>query len=307
MQTPAQTLTVSGIIENGFFIGLKNAASLLGAVALWLLTIWIPYINVGTTIGLLGLVAAMSRGKVISPTEIFRASYRKQMGEFFLVAAFMYFGIFIGIAFLVVPGIVIAMAWGLAPLLVIDQGLNPTEALQRSNNLTAGRKWKIFFGALLVSLMTNALVMLLSTLGMKIHAVVGVLLMAMGAVVSMAVGMGAQAHIYGTLTGVGSGEQGGMKPGVVVGGSLGIVAVSMLLLALIGGGTRSAEEDKYRRIAEEYERDLKAKTALDLNGDNADVINTAFEDPKPTQRDVGMAPTEKPSDKRRRNRQNQTR
>src|SRR4051812_5987849 len=103
-------LTVGGIIQNGALTGLKNAASLLGAVALWVLTLWIPYLNVGTTIGLLGLVAAMSKGEVISPTEIFRADYRKQMGEFFLVQAFLSIGVLIGLGFLAIPGLVIALS-----------------------------------------------------------------------------------------------------------------------------------------------------------------------------------------------------
>ena len=33
-------------------IGVKNAPSIIGCVVLWLLTIWVPYINVGTTIAI---------------------------------------------------------------------------------------------------------------------------------------------------------------------------------------------------------------------------------------------------------------
>lgn len=45
-------ITVSSVLSEGIGLGLKNAPSLLGAVILWLLTIWIPYINVGTTIAI---------------------------------------------------------------------------------------------------------------------------------------------------------------------------------------------------------------------------------------------------------------
>lgn len=299
MQTPTHNLTVSGIVQNGFIIGLKNAASLLGAVFLWALTVWIPYLNVGTTIGLLGLVAAMSRGQVISPTEIFNASYRKQMGEFFLVSAFMYFGIFTGILFLIIPGLVIAMAWGLAPLLVIDMGLNPTEALQRSNTLTSGKKWKIFFGTLLTSLTISAVVMLLSTLGMKIHAVVGALLALAGVVVSMSVGMGVQAYIYGTLTGVGPGEKDEVKPGPILGGSLAAIVVSLVLVGVIGGPSKPP-----RNIAV---APPPPAATFDL-GDDADtqptvgerrtrdVVPAGFEETKPNKRDV--------ADSKRRNNRN---
>ena len=38
--------------EEGIGLGIKNAVSMLGATVLWLLTIWIPYLNVGTTISM---------------------------------------------------------------------------------------------------------------------------------------------------------------------------------------------------------------------------------------------------------------
>src|SRR5204862_297050 len=122
------SLTVGGIIENGLSTGLKNVTALLGAVALWVVTLWIPYLNVGTTIGLLGLVAAMSKGERISPTEIFKPHYRERMGEFFLVVAFLFVGVLVGTMFVGIPGLVIALSWSQAALLVIDQGLNPAEA-----------------------------------------------------------------------------------------------------------------------------------------------------------------------------------
>ena len=50
-------LTVNGIINNGFTKGFKYALSVAVNSILWVLTIWFPYIKVGTTIGLFGLVA----------------------------------------------------------------------------------------------------------------------------------------------------------------------------------------------------------------------------------------------------------
>ena len=300
----SSALTVSGIVHNGFIIGMKNAASLVGAVALWLLTVWVPYLNVGTTIGLLGLIAAMSRGQVISPTEIFNANYRKQMGEFFLVGAFVYVGIFMGLMFLVIPGLVIALSWGLAPLLVIDMGINPTEALQRSNNLTAGKKWKILGGTLLASLAVNSLALLVSTLGMKVHAVVGVLFFFIGLVVSVAVAMGAQAHIYGTLTGVGPGEKEDVKAGPIVGGSLAAIVVSLVLVALMGGGMSKPARDldlvpmppPAAALDVGNEPDTTPTAAEHRGGEKRDVVPAGFDEPKPNKRDV--------ADSKRRNNRN---
>ena len=70
-------ITVMGVIQEGIGVGLKNSLSLLGAIVLWILTIWIPYINVGTTIAIYTIPVALSKGKVISPTFIFDAKYRQ--------------------------------------------------------------------------------------------------------------------------------------------------------------------------------------------------------------------------------------
>lgn len=45
-------LKVIPTIQEAIQIGLKNLPSLIGAAALYILTIWIPYINVGTTIAM---------------------------------------------------------------------------------------------------------------------------------------------------------------------------------------------------------------------------------------------------------------
>ncbi len=254
-----QTLTVGGIIQNGFLTGLKNAASLVGAVALWALTIWIPYINVGTTIGLLGLIAAMSKGDVISPTAIFRSEYRKQMGEFFLVQAFIGIGVTIGIFFLVIPGMVIGMAWMLAPLLVIDRGMNPTEALQKSNDLTAGKKWVIFFGVALTVVATQAAVFGLTSLFGYVHWSLGGLLGLAGFVLIISVAMGTQAHIYGVLTGSAPPATRDVNQGMMIGGAIGAAVVGLALVAgMTALGAKSRDEEFTRRMRE---YDAKAQAA----------------------------------------------
>jgi hypothetical protein len=286
-------LTVGGIIQNGILLGLKNAASLLGAVALWLLTVWIPYLNVGTTIGLLGLVAAMSKGEVISPTEIFRADYRKQMGEFFLVQAFLSIGVAIGSAFLVIPGVVIAFAWCLAPLLVIDKSVNPTEALQQSNNLTTGKKWTMFFGMVLTSLAAFAGVMLISVVFGKIHAVLGGLFGLIGFVLVVSISMGAQAYIYGTLTGSSPGSS-DVKDAPVIGGAIGAIVVSFILVALIGGsGGHASSHRDYAAMPSTSSVNTKSDYGLDMTDPapsrSRNVAPALDEDPPPPTRNVATA------------------
>ncbi|MBD3224809.1 MAG: hypothetical protein GF313_08775 [Caldithrix sp.] len=194
------TLTIGNIINNAFRIGMKNIASILGAVILWLITIWIPYLNVGTTIALLGLVVAMSKGGIISPTEIFDAKYRRNMGEFFLLIAFMWIGVTAGYVFVVIPGIVISIAWGQALFLLIDKNLSPTEAMRMSNKLTYGHKWTIFLGQFLLAIiLIVAIYVVVYILGI-IAEFLGFLAGLIGYFVFMAIMLGAAAYIYGELT-----------------------------------------------------------------------------------------------------------
>ena len=146
-----QKLEIIATIKEGISIGMSNIVSIFVNVLLWALTIWIPYLNVGTTIGLwMGIVSKASKGEKVPMTEIFDPKYRKYMGEFFITSGLIGIGVGAGLAFGIIPGIVIGIAWGLAQLLVIDKGKNPTESITLSNNYTYGNKGRIFCISFLV-------------------------------------------------------------------------------------------------------------------------------------------------------------
>ncbi len=198
-------LAVIDTIKEGIGIGMKNAGPIFVNVLLWVLTVWIPYLNVGTTIGLyVGIVSKASKGETIPMTEIFDPKYRKYMGEYFLTAGLMGAGISIGMVFFIIPGLVIALAWSLALLLVIDKGKNPTEALSISNNCTYGYKAKIFCIQFLLSLAASVVVSIFMSIGMAAGSS-GVMffMMLLTLAVSIAcmfIGIGVQASIYKQLT-----------------------------------------------------------------------------------------------------------
>jgi hypothetical protein len=130
---------------------LKNIASILGAVVLWLITIWIPYINVGTTIAVFyGLPLELSRGQVFNPLSIFDVKYRKFMGEFFALLGLYYLSIVPAVLFMIIPGIIIAVGWSFAFLLLIDRECDPSRCLTDSTRYTFGYKWLIFLGELVL-------------------------------------------------------------------------------------------------------------------------------------------------------------
>jgi hypothetical protein len=208
------------VLKEGFTYGTKNIPSLLGALVLWILTIWIPYVNVGTTIAICTLPLQLSRGDIFSPLSIFDKKYYRYMGEYFLLLGLMGIGIVGASLFFIIPGIVVALAWSLAVLLLLDKGLNAAEAIRMSNRLTWGNKWTMFFVAatiyiayFLVSLILGGILgtinlAILSLSGSFEGAIVTGAIMGIFSfivtlallVVCMAFYIGCQASIYGALS-----------------------------------------------------------------------------------------------------------
>ena len=157
-------LNIIATIKDGIAIALVNYLSLVAAAALYLLTIWIPYLNVGTTIAMASLPAEMAKGNVLNPLFIFKGEYRKNMGEFFILMSLMYGAIGVGFMFMVVPGIVLSVAWSFAAVLFVDKGMNALEALRESNRLTYGNKWRIFGAEFLVAFLLGIAVSIVSAI-----------------------------------------------------------------------------------------------------------------------------------------------
>ena len=145
-------MKILSILKEGASLGLRNSLSIIGAYLLYILTIWVPYINVGTTIAIVSLPVSISKGRVISPLEIFYSKYRKNMGTFFLLLFFMFFGYIFSILFLVIPFIILSLSWSQAIFLLVDKGINPMQALNESNKITYNYKIKIFLIQLILSI-----------------------------------------------------------------------------------------------------------------------------------------------------------
>jgi hypothetical protein len=137
-------------------------------------------------------------------TEIFDPKYRKYMGEFFLTSGLIGMGIGVGLVFFIIPGIVIALAWSLAILLVVDKGKNPTEAITMSNNCTYGYKKKIFgiyfsvcflFLVIIVALTGIAYTVNTISFSLLVSALITIILL-----FGIFVTIGLQASIYKQLT-----------------------------------------------------------------------------------------------------------
>ena len=145
--------SVVSILTEGIPLGIKNFVTIFGAAILWLLTFWIPYLNVGTTIAVSTMPMAIADNESPEgPTYIFDSKYRKYMGEYFILMGLMYMAIWTASVFLIIPGIVISLAWSQALYLLFDKQLNPIDALKESNEKTCGHKWTLFFVGLVFNM-----------------------------------------------------------------------------------------------------------------------------------------------------------
>ena len=187
-------ISVSGVLSEGFGIGMKNSVSLLVATVLWLVTIWIPYLNVGTTIAMNSIPIELSKGKIISPTFIFDSKYRRYMGEYFTLIGLMYMAIIPAFFFMVVPAIIISISWSLAIFILLDKGVAPGEALVRSNKATYGYKLTIFGVQFILGVVYGVLFMIFSLIPF-----IGILLVLCLIVGFVVINLGCNAVIYRNL------------------------------------------------------------------------------------------------------------
>lgn len=200
MENNNVSLSVGDIVSNGLSNGLKYFVPLLLTGILYVITIWIPYLNLGTTIGVWDIIAKIGRGESVNPTDIFDPKYRQRIGDFFLLLAFLAAGTFAG---LVVPGAgyVIQIAWMLALPLFVDKGLEPQESITVSNRLTHGNKLTIFFGLLVLGIVIGVGVLILMFVGGAIADILGILLAFIGYLFAVPILLGATAYIYQKLAG----------------------------------------------------------------------------------------------------------
>ncbi|MBR2624452.1 MAG: hypothetical protein IKC96_04920 [Paludibacteraceae bacterium] len=197
-------LPVIETIKEAVKIGVKNAPSIIGAVVLYVLTCWIPYLNVGTTIAICTIPVELSKGKVISPLFIFDAKYRKNFGEFILLVGLMYLGISIAALFLVIPAIVISIAWSLAIYIFLDKGINFAQALTESNRITYGYKKKMFWINVVLQIFIGicwgiAFGIFSALSGSTVGAIIGAILLLAVCICSIAVSISVSGVIYRKL------------------------------------------------------------------------------------------------------------
>lgn len=180
----ASGLELMEVYKRCFLSDAKHLIPVAIASALWLATVWIPFVNIGTTIAMFTLPIWIVEGRKLSPIDLFLGEHRAKMFGFFrlqglvLAACFVFLLVMMsavsrmvlmdamasmpgvprdfGIGFwswvktlllfacAAVPLFMMTTAWSMAPFLLIDKGLEPSEALRTSFKITEGLRLRIF-------------------------------------------------------------------------------------------------------------------------------------------------------------------
>ncbi len=195
-----KTLDFGQTLQDAFVVGVKNAPSVFAAFLLWLVTIWIPYINVGTTIALALLPVELAKGGVYNPLDIFDSKWRRYMGEFFMTAGLQIFPLLISFLFLYIPGIVLSIAWSLSFYFLIEKDKNPVQAIKASNDATYGSKWMIFLASLVIGLFLMVVWgILLGCCTLVGSQALSIIVLILCVILAFAVGTAASASIWNQL------------------------------------------------------------------------------------------------------------
>lgn len=104
---------------------------------------FLAYIFLGLLmmIGLIRIMIAVSDGKKAELNMLFKGMdvFLPFLGVMFLLGLILMVGFFL----FVIPGIIWSLKYGFAPILVIDQKMDPMEALKKSAEMTNGLKWDL--------------------------------------------------------------------------------------------------------------------------------------------------------------------
>ena len=65
---------------------------------------------------------------------------------------------------MIVPGIVLSIAWSLAYYFLIEKGKNPMQAIKASNDATYGSKWTMFFVILVFGVLASIVMLVFSAI-----------------------------------------------------------------------------------------------------------------------------------------------
>ena len=186
MSTP-NTFTIGEALSNGWALYRKHAVFLVtmficigGVTALLdfateraaekiglLIILYIIFyaVQIVIAVGLVNTVLLIVRGRKVTFQDFFVDS---RMWIVYLLAAILYgVGIMVGLALLIVPGIIVLIMWQFFSYALVDKGLSARDSLRYSARITKGNRWKLLWFNILIGLMylgIGAIFMVISTI-----------------------------------------------------------------------------------------------------------------------------------------------
>lgn len=141
-------VTVVQFIPNMFTgaLGQNNQAGLL-VLIISLLGIVIKMV---ADLGVLKIALNVHDDKKLEYAEVYR-NYPLFL-KYFIASLLYGIVVAIGLVLLIVPGIIFAIKFQYFGFLIVDKGMGPIEALEKSWNMTKGVRWNLFLFGLLLGL-----------------------------------------------------------------------------------------------------------------------------------------------------------
>lgn len=202
-QTPSPSLDIGAAFRVGWRGFTANIGPLIVvALVVWIVTGAVNWLSTDTTgiIRFLASVLSFFLGQLVAIVWISLAlaiiDGRPISGESLLpdgstlisyVIASLVFSVmlFVGLVLLIIPGLIVAVVFGVYGWALVDKGLDPIGSLRESSRLTAGRRGQLF-------------VFLLAAIGLNI---LGLLALVVGVLITSAVTLIAAGHVYRQLDG----------------------------------------------------------------------------------------------------------
>lgn len=202
-QTPSPSLDIGAAFRAGWRGFTANIGPLIVvALVVWVVTGAVNWLSTDTSgiVRFLASVLSFFLGQLVAIVWISLAlaiiDGRPISGESLLpdgstlisyVIASLVFSVmlFVGLVLLIIPGLIVAVVFGVYGWALVDKGLDPIGSLRESSRLTAGRRGQLF-------------VFILAAIGLNI---LGLLALVVGVLITSAVTLIAAGHVYRQLDG----------------------------------------------------------------------------------------------------------
>ena len=174
---------MSTLIEFGFETTMNPVAVVLFVIAFIVFTLVSVYISI--VLNNMGVVQFYLRAhENVETLKVKDLWAPHPFLKYILTSVLVGLAFIVGLVFLIVPGIIIALAFGMALYLVMDRNMDAIPAIKESIRITRGNRWRLF----------------LLYVFMLLINIIGLLVLVVGLLVTIPVTMLAGVHAYRMLS-----------------------------------------------------------------------------------------------------------